>query len=569
MSASSSQPTGEIKRLIAQSVIGALAAAREAGELALADLPSADAFQVERPPSPEFGDWSCNAAMVLAKAAKQPPRRVAETIVRHLPPSELIERVEVAGAGFLNFFLKPAWLHAAVHEALERDADYGKNDTLRGRKIQVEFVSANPTGPLNVVSGRAAAYGDTLAGLLAWCGAEITREYYVNDALHSTQIERFGLSLEARYCQALGQDKPLPADAYQGEYLAEMGAQIAHEHGDRYLALSEQERVAAFTGMALARIVADAKAVLEAFGVRYQVWFHESQLVKSGAVEAVVEALRQAGHTYEAEGAVWFRATAFGVEKDEVLIRRTGQPAYLAGDLAYHRDKHERGFSHVIDIWGPDHHGHVARTLAGVKALGYPEGWLEIIIHQMVRLVRGGELVRMSKRAGEIVALSDLVSDVGKDVARFFFLMRSADAALDFDLELAKQESEENPVYYVQYGHARICSILREAEKRGVPLPRWGEVNLALLREPDELAVMRALADFPEEVEQAAHTRGAHRMTRYAQELARIFHSFYTNCRVLGDDPALTAARLALVQASRIVLRNVCGILGIEAPERM
>jgi len=567
MNTSAQQPTGEIKRLIAQSVLGALGAACEAGELAITGMPAADDFQVERPPNAEFGDWSCNAAMVLAKAAKQPPRRVAEAIARHLAAGELIERVEVAGPGFLNFFLKPAWLQAAVREARARDREYGANETLRGQRIQVEFVSANPTGPLNVVSGRAAAYGDTLAHLLACCGAEVSREYYVNDALHSTQIGRFGLSLEARYCRALGQDKPLPEDAYQGEYLAEMGAEIAQEHGDRYLALSEEERVAAFTEMALARIVADHKAVLEAFGVCYDVWFHESSLVASGAVDGVVEALEQAGRTYESEGAVWFRATAFGLEKDEVLIRRTGQPAYLAGDLAYHRDKHERGFDRVIDIWGPDHHGHVARTLAGVKALGYPEGWLEIIIHQVVRLVSGGELVRMSKRAGEIVALADLVADVGKDAARFFFLMRSADASLDFDLELAKRESDENPVYYVQYGHARICSILREAEKRGVSPP--GEADLALLREPDELALMRALADFPEEVEHAAHSRAAHRMTRYAQDTARAFHAFYTTCRVLGDDPALTAARLALVDASRIVLRNVCGILGIEAPERM
>jgi arginyl-tRNA synthetase len=378
-----------------------------------------------------------------------------------------------------------------------------------------------------------------------------------------------GESLEARYFQALGIDKPVPEDGYQGEYLIDFAQQIVRERGDAFTKLNEEERRRQFTMLALEKMLADQKRDLEDFGVVFDVWFRESALYESRAVEKAISLLGDRGHTYQAEGALWLRSTALGVEKDEVLVRGTGKPAYLAGDIAYHMDKFERGFERLIDIWGPDHHGHVARLRAGVRALGYDPDRLEILVHQIVRLVSEGEQVRMSKRAGDIVPLSDLVREVGKDAARFFFLMRSHDTPLDFDLELAKRQSLDNPVYYVQYGHARICSIFAEAQRKGVALPAAGDVDLSQLSGPDERALMRKIADFPDEVLAAAEKCEPHRLTRFGQEFAEAFHRFYTNCRVLGSAPEVQAARLLLVQASRAVLCNVLTLMGISAPERM
>jgi len=556
-----------VREELKQALSAALSAAVAKGELPAVEAPP---VILETPPDKRFGDFSCNLAMTLAPLVGRPPRAVAEVLVRHLRlPEGRLERTEIAGPGFLNFHLHPAWLRETVRQILAQGERCGRSDIGGGQRVNLEFVSANPTGPLVVANGRQAAFGDCLARLLECCGYSVTREYYINDADRSTQVQKFGESLEARYRQIFGEEAPVPEDGYQGEYVAEMARAIAAEAGDRYLSVEAESRRKVFRDLALNRVITGQQADLAEFGVSFDVWFRESDLFARGAVEETLAVLREGGHTYESEDALWLRTTAYGDEKDRVLVRATGAPSYLAADVAYHRDKFSRGFDRLIDVWGPDHHGHIARTKAGVQALGYPTDRVDILIVQIVRLYSGGEMVRMSKRAGELVLLKDLVADVGGDAARFFFLMRSHDSPLDFDLELAKQESPENPVYYVQYGHARICSILREAEERGVSLPDPGQVNFDRPEAEDELALMRKLADLPEEVQLAAAKYEPHRMTRYAQELARAFHSFYTTCRVLGEDSELTAARLSLVIAARHVLRNTLQWIGVRAPERM
>ena len=555
------------KQLLHDALQQALSQAREKGLLSYDQAPD---FQVQRPSDVGFGDYTTNLALLLAREAKLPPRKVAEILIAELDlPPDFLEKATVAGAGFINFRLHPRLLQRTIIEVQHADRAYGASQLGRGQRLQVEFVSANPTGPLHVGHGRAAAVGDALANLLAKVGYEVTREYYVNDAANSSQIRKFGESLEARYLQVLGREAAVPEDGYHGEYVTDIARELMAKEGDRYLNVPKEERTAAFNRLAKEMILAGQQADLAAFGVRHDVWFFESSLFASGAVEIALELLRAGGYTYEAEGALWLRSTAFRDEKDRVLVRSNGVPTYLAADAAYHHNKFSRGFDKVIDIWGPDHHGYVARTKAAVQALGYDASRLEIIIHQIVRLFSGGEMVRMSKRAGDIILLSEVLAEVGADAARFFFLMRSADSHLDFDLELAKKQSPDNPVYYVQYAHARICSIFRQAEESGVALPPPGQADLARLTHPRELDLLRKLADFPEEVETAAKFLEPHRMTRYAQELAAAFHLFYTDCRVLTDDLALSQARLSLVQASQIVLRNTLALIGVTAPERM
>jgi len=556
-----------IRERLWRALDGAFAAAIAAGELTSAPRPE---IELTAPPDPKFGDFSTNLAMVAAGAQKRTPREVAQALLRHLSGvDDVVERTEIAGAGFINFHLKPSWLDEVVREVQARGEAYGGGNDGRSEKVLLEFVSANPVGPLTVAQGRAAAIGDTLARLLEARGYQVYREYYVNDAASSTQVRKLAESLEARYCQALGQDKPLPEDGYRGEYLVEMARGIAEREGNRYLAMPLEERLRAFSALAEQGFVEDHRRVLEAFGVVFDNWFRESSLYPSGEVDAALGLLKERGYTYEADGALWLRSTAFGDDKDRPLVRANGKPTYIAADTAYHRHKFDRGFDRLIDIWGPDHHGYVARTRAAVAALGYSADKLDIIIHQLVRLFRGGEMVRMSKRAGDIITLQEVIEEVGADAARYFFLMRSTDSPLDFDLELAKKETAENPVYYVQYAHARISSILRNAAEQGVSLPDWRRANLSLLRHTDELALMRKLADFPEEVAAAARLYESHRMTRFGTELAGIFHQFYTNCRVLGEDPELTAARLTLAGAALITLRNLLHLLGVSAPERM
>ncbi len=555
------------RELLIQALSDALSQAQSAGDLPESPSPEVD---LQTPRDPRHGDFSTSLAMVVASETGRPPREVADTLVRHLDlPEGLAESVNIAGPGFINFVLSPTWLRRLVRRVLEEGEDYGRSDTGRGQRLLLEFVSANPTGPIAVVQGRAGALGDALARLFERTGWIVSREYCVNDALNSTRVQRFAETLEARYLQQLGRQAAVPEDGYQGDYVIDMAEQLVAAEGDKYLGMARDERLAALTEYSLQKIVADQQRDMADFGVTFDTWFMESTLYDDDEVSQAVETLNAAGHTYEADGALWLKATAFGDEQDHVLIRKDGRPTYLAGDIAYHKNKFDRGFDRLIDIWGPDHQGHVRRTRAGVQAIGYDPSRFEILIHQIVRLFRGSEMVRMSKRAGDIVPLSGLIEDVGADAARFFFLMQSMESHLDFDLELAKKRAADNPVYYVQYAHARICSILREAADRGVSLPNISDADLDRLGEPDELALMRKLADLPHEVSEAAQRYEPHRMTRYARELAATFHGFYTNCRVLSDDTELTAARLALVQAALTVLRIVLTIIGVSAPEKM
>ncbi|HEY3281095.1 MAG TPA: arginine--tRNA ligase [Armatimonadota bacterium] len=580
-----------VQALLATALERALSGARSDGDLQFVDLP---ALCLEEPPDKAYGDFSTNVAMVLAKQARMAPREVAARLKPRLEQaSDLIERVDIAGPGFLNLYLKPDWLWDVLRRIDAEGTEFGRCDLGKGQRIQVEFVSANPTGPIGVVQGRAGAFGDAVARVLSLCGYDVKREYYVNDFLN--QVNILGRSVDIRYRQLLGQSVELPEDSYQGEYVTDIAREILEADGDRYLSLPDDERVETFRDLSIKRMLEQQKEVLARFGLKFDCWFSERTLHESGKVQEALDELVRRGHTYEMDGALWFRSTALGDDKDRVLVRSNGMPTYLAGDIAYHLDKFARGFDHVIDIWGPDHHGHVIRTQAAMTALGL-EGKLEILIHQIVRLLSGGELVSMSKRAGDIIPLEELVDEVGADAARFFFLMRSAEAHLDFDLDLAKKESSENPVYYVQYAHARICSILREAPKyllgevnvgpweiihsvdtQQDPVDGWvrlllkkaQDVRLEHLSTDGDKDLIRRLSEYPEEVRMAAVGREPHRLTRYAMDLASSFHAFYRDCRVLGDDPDLTAARLTLVNCARVVLRNTLKVLGISAPERM
>jgi arginyl-tRNA synthetase len=555
------------RELLTELLKAALSRAQAAGELP-AGLSAP--VELQTPRDRRWGDFTTSLAMELAREAGRPAPEVAQAIVRHLEARpEVVERVQIAGGGFINLSLSPDWLRGVVRQIAAQDDAFARWDEGQGRRLNIEFVSANPTGPMAVVNGRAAALGDALANLFARAGWQVSREYYVNDALNSTQVRRFAETLEARYLKLFGREAPIPEDGYQGDYVVEMAEELKAAEGDRYLDMPPEARAAALTDYSLRRIVEGHQQDMQAFGVRFDAWFMESSLYESGEVAQAIEVLKSRGHTYEAEGALWLRATEFGDEQDQVLVRRDGRPSYLAADIAYHRNKFERGFHRLIDIWGPDHHGHVLRLKAGVQALGYDPSQFEILIHQIVRLFRGSEMVRMSKRAGDIVPLSGLIEDVGTDAARFFFLMQSMDSHLDFDLELAKKQAADNPVYYVQYAHARICSILRSAAEREVALPEVGSVNLARLGTVHELELMRKLAELPDEMKQAVARYEPHRLTRYAGELAKAFHGFYTECRVLSEDEELTAARLALVMAARSVLRITLTTMGVSAPERM
>ena len=553
--------------LIIEALTKAVSRAQKAG-----DLPDGVTARIElqTPRDSRHGDIATSIALALASEIGGPARKIADMLLTHIElPEKVIGKIEVAGPGFINFTFAPEYLRGILRDISEKGDGYARSDAGGGRRLLLEFVSANPTGPIAVVQGRAAAIGDTLAKLFERTGWQVSREYYVNDALNSTQIQRFAETLEARYLQQLGREATVSEDGYQGDYVIEMADELVESEGDRYLSMPREERMAAFYEYSLKKIVAGQQSDMAAFGVRFDTWFYESSLYEKHEVESAIAAFKERGHTYEAEDALWFKATELGDEQDHVLVRRDGRPGYLAADIAYHKNKFERGFDRLIDIWGPDHQGHVTRTKVGVQALGYDAECFDILIHQWVRLFRGSEMVRMSKRAGDIITLSSLLEDVGVDAARFFFLMQSLESHLDFDLELAKKQANDNPVYYVQYAHARISSILREAEERGIPVPPIGSVDLDLIEHPDEFSLIRKLAELPDEVRDAAERYEPHRMTRCAREIASAFHVFYANCRVLNDDPALTGARLALVRAAHTVLRIVLDTIGVTAPEKM
>ena len=521
----------------------------------------------EYPGDPAFGDLSTTLAFGLAKALRRKPREIAQQIIASTSfPSDLVDRVEVAGAGYLNFFIaKPFW-HHLVQEVLRAGPTYGSADVGGGRRVLVEFVSANPTGPLVVVNARAAAVGDAIARLLEAVGYRPYREYYVNDA--GNQFRTLALAMEVRCRQLLGEDCPMPDEAYPGEYLIDLARDYLEQHGPETLAAPEPERRDRLGRFAVERILDWQRASLEAYGVTFDGWFSERELRERGETGQVLEALKARDFLYEHEGALWFRSTIFGDDKDRVLVKGDGEITYFLPDIAYHQDKFARGFEQVIDLWGPDHHGYVPRMQAAMRALGYSPEALRILIVQLVRLMRGTEQVRMSKRAGQFVTMGELVEEVGRDAARFTFLTRRCDSQLDFDLELVKSASEENPVYYVQYAHTRLCGILREAAKAQFSIPS-PEDDLDRLDLPEEIGLIKQLALYPELVIGAAQALEPHRLTTYLHDVAARFHGYYARHRIISADRDLTRARLALVSALRVVMANALGLLGVSAPERM
>lgn len=552
----------ETQSALRQGVAAACAQAMAAGTLPEAELPD---FVIETPKDEKNGDFSTNLAMQLTRILRQNPRKIAEAIVGGIDLPGLVERVEIAGPGFINFYLVPGWLNRVLPAIQEEDADYGKSNAGGGERVQVEFVSANPTGLLHMGNARGGALGDTLAAVLNEAGYVCDKEYYINDA--GNQVENLGKSVEARYFELLGRDDyQIPEDGYHGKDIIATAQRLLDEKGESLVDLPEAERRELMKNYALKEKVAGIRGSLENFGVVFDNWFSEQSLHDAGSVHEVVDILREKGYVYEKDGAQWLRATDWGEEKDEVLVRSNGTPTYFAADIAYHRDKFERGYKRLINIWGADHHGHVARLKGAMTALGYDGDAITVILMQLVRLYRGGEIVKMSKRSGKYVTLDELIEEVGKEAARFFFIMRSPDSALDFDLDLAKAESSDNPVYYVQYAHARICSILSVA---GVETPKACDVDLSLLTEENERVLIRKLAEWPQEVADAARELAPYHLAYYAKELANAFHSFYNSCKVLTDDAALRDARLALVDCTRITLRNVLTLLGLSAPERM
>jgi len=555
---------------------------------------------IERTRDSSHGDFACNTAMVLAKAARRNPRELAQLLLDALPASPLVARAEIAGPGFINFHLAPQAYHQLIPQILSQGPDYGRSDLGRGKRVQVEFVSANPTGPLHVGHGRGAAYGSVVADLLAAVGFDVHREYYVNDA--GRQMDILATSVWLRYLELCDETFAFPANGYKGDYVWDIAASLHREHGEQYKYGAEQvfadvpadepaggdkeAHIDALIGRAkqllgdnryrfvfelgLNTILDDIRDDLAQFGARYDQWYSEHSLTESGAVNKAIERLRQAGHLYQKDGALWFRSTAFGDEKDRVVERENGQLTYFASDIAYHLDKLERGFARVIDIWGADHHGYVPRVKAALQALGDDPAKLDVLLVQFAILYRGGEKVQMSTRSGEFVTLRELRKEVGTDAARFFYVMRKCEQHLDFDLDLAKSQSSDNPVYYVQYAHARVCSVLQQAAEKGMAVePSEGVTHLERLVESHEQALLVSLSRYPEVVEASALHEEPHQLTHYVRELANDFHTYYNAHKFLIEDAALRDARLKLILATRQVLRNGLNLLGVSAPEKM
>jgi arginyl-tRNA synthetase len=522
---------------------------------------------LERPRLAEHGDWATNVALVLAKAAKAPPRAVAEAMVAHLELPDWVAGVEVAGPGFVNVRLDQRWFAGLVRRVLAEGDTFGAVDLGHGERVNVEFISANPTGPLHVGNARLAPTGDALANLLTVTGHKVEREYYINDA--GGQYDRLGASVEAAYLSLLGRLAEPPADGYKGDYVADLAVELQAEQGDAPADLDPAERRARITHWAFRRMLDGIRQTLARLDIEFDVFFFEHTLHESGAIAEAIEDLRERGVVEERDGAVWLQTTRFGDDKDRPLVRSNGAPTYFGADAAYYRDKRRRGFDRLIFLWGADHHGYVPRMRAVVRAFGDPDDTAEFHISQLVSLVRAGQPARMSKRAGEIATVDDLLDEVGKDAFRYTMLRFALDTPIEFDVEAVTRQSMDNPVYYVQYAHARISSVLRQGRETGfTPLP-VEEADLGLLRHPMEAALLRRLAAFEELVLMAASQRAPHRLTRYAEDLAAAFHRFYAECRVLSDDHALSSARWWLVNATRQVLANTLGLIGVDAPERM
>ena len=553
----------DIKQILATAIKAAAQKAIDAGTVKGGELPE---VLLEVPPQKEFGDFATNFAMQSARALKCNPRMIAQAVVDNMDCA-YVEKMEIAGPGFINFYLKQDWIYDVLAGIIAEGENYGNLVSDCKEKIQVEYVSANPTGPLHVGHGRGAAVGSALANLMKAAGMDVSREFYINDA--GNQINNLAASVNARYLEQLGQTVEFPENGYHGHDIIETAERIVRIYGDRFLNMSEEERLQEFRTIALKEKLAALKEDLEAFNVTYDHWFSEQTLHDANAIKSACDLLTERGYLYEQDGALWLKATEYGDDKDRVVIRDNGIPTYFAADIAYHRDKYARGFDRVINLWGADHHGYIARMKAAVGALGYHPDQLEVLILQMVSLYRNGELVKMSKRTGKSVTLNELIEEVGTDAARFFFVMRSIDSQLDFDLTLATEKSNENPVYYIQYAHARICSIMRQLEEAGIAVMPATEAKLNTLVEASELELIKKLGEYPEMIAGAAKERAVHRVAHYVHDLAGLFHSFYNQCRILGVDSDLQQARIALVKTVGHVIRHALSILGVSAPERM
>jgi len=551
-----------IRQRLTELVTQAANEAQKLGKLPKVALPE---VAVERPQNPEHGDYASSFPLKLARATGISSLTIAENIAELIVPSPEIDTIAVAPPGFINFTLKSAWLTRQVDSILATGDSYGNIDLGQGNRVQLEFVSVNPTGPLHVGHGRGAILGSTLANILSATGYKVETEYYVNDA--GSQMDAFYRSLYVRYQQCLGIDAEMPSDGYFGNYMIDLAREIIAEEGDRFLTLPRQEAVPQLGRLGVERVIKLIRSDLELLGVSFDVWFSERSLYDNGQYQRAMSLLSEGGYIAKKEGATWFVSTSLGDDKDNVVVRSDGSPTYFASDIAYHYNKFlERKFDKVINIWGADHQGHISRMKAVVSALGIAPERLQIIISQMVTLRRGEELVRISKRSGDIITLREVIDEVGADACRFFFLSRSADSQMDFDLELAKKESLDNPVYYVQYAHARIASVLRLAQHRGI---NWGDGDVSLLTTQPELTLIRKMLLLPEMVEVVAHTLEPHHLTYYALDLATIFHSFYKQCRIVSQDEALTKARLRLVEAAKLVLAKTLHLMGMTAPEKM
>jgi arginyl-tRNA synthetase len=555
-----------MKQTLTEILLEALKRAKDKGDLKLETQP---VIILETPKEKNHGDLATTVALAMAKTEGKPPRKIAETILANIQDEEgIIARSEIAGPGFINFFLKQDRWRKTLFDIDDQAHEYGLKDIGRGEKVQVEFVSANPTGPLHVGHGRGAAVGDALANLLSAVGYDVQREFYINDA--GRQVRLLAQSIYARYQQALGNDVAFPEDGYHGEYIAEVAQAFTKVHGNKFLNVPLDQCSAEFADFGKDAMLADIRMDLEAFGVRFDVWFSEKSLLTDNSVKRSIEELKERGFAYEQDGALWLKSTAFGDDKDRVIIKKDGEYTYLATDIAYHRNKLSRGFRQLVNIWGADHHGYIPRVQAVIQAFGHPRDSLHVLLVQLVSILRHGQPVPMSKRAGTFVTLRDVVQDVGADAARYIFLTRKTDSHLDFDLDIAKEQSRENPVYYVQYAHARIASVFREAESRGMAVPTRDAAKIDLLDLEEEQNIIKALAKYPELIEEAALAYEPHRLTFYLQDLAGLLHNYYFKHRIIdAEDSGRTVARLFLMKQVKTVIQSALKILGVTAPERM
>ena len=543
----------------------ALENARQAGELELSPFPE---IVVEKPKDEKMGDFSTNVAMTLARSERKNPKVIAESVARYLKNgSNDLSQVEIAGPGFINLKMSHEFFLQRLKNVVKQGDDFGQTDVGQGTKVLIEFVSANPTGPLHVGHGRGAAVGDALARILKKSGYDLSTEYYINDV--GNQMNFLGRSTWLRYRELLGEAIEFPDDHYRGEYIKDIANEIIEQKRDEFLNLPEEECIPFFRKYATDNILQGIQKDLAEFRVTFDNWFSEQSLYDDNSVEKAIEWLKGKGHIYEKDGAVWLKSSAFNDDKDRVIVKKTGEKTYFCSDIAYHQNKINRGFKKIINLMGADHHGYVPRMEAVLEAMGYDKKIFKILLIQFVSLLRAGEKVSMSTRAGEFETLKDVVSEVGVDVARYYFLMRSSDTHLDFDLELAKKENSENPVFYIQYAHARICSIFRTAEEKGVVWDRSNEVDLSLLVEEEEFGIIRAVLAFPEIVEKSARALEVHRISHYLLDMVSRFHGYYSRHRVISDDKALTLARLSLLDAIRITIRNGFELMGISSPEKM